>query len=328
MVRFGILFTDDRPSSMIERAVLAESLGFDSVFFGHHRFTPGFGYTVHPWILSAAIAARTERIRLGTSIFLLPLSHPLDVAEEVASLDVVSGGRVIFGPGLGYRPYEFEAMGVPYNQRGRVMSECLEIVQGLWENESFSYHGEFFSFDDVTLTPRPVQQPRIPIWVGANTDPAVERAARLADGWTVGFSDRLPKLVPRLERYRALAAGHGRQSTVCLMRLVGLGATRDEVEQGWLPAIYQMLRGYAKVAAPTERGDHTESSLKAAHRGDITLAELGSDMLIAGTPDDVIAGLRRAIDETQCDHVLVSTGGMPSEEFIEMFGREVMPAFG
>jgi alkanesulfonate monooxygenase SsuD/methylene tetrahydromethanopterin reductase-like flavin-dependent oxidoreductase (luciferase family) len=133
-MQFGILNSETDPKLVLERAVQAEELGFASFFVGHHRFTPGFGQTQHPWILLSAIAARTERIRLGTSIFLLPLSHPLDVAEEVASLDSLSGGRVIFGPGLGYRAYEFEALGLPYHRRGRLMSECLEIVQGAWEH--------------------------------------------------------------------------------------------------------------------------------------------------------------------------------------------------
>jgi probable F420-dependent oxidoreductase len=328
MVQFGILLSDDEPAAMVERAQRAEQAGFDSVFVGHHRFTPGFGHTVHPWILLSAIAARTDRIRLGTSIFLLPLAHPLDVAEEVASLDVVSGGRVIFGPGVGYRRYEFEAMGVPFSQRGRRTTEALEILNGVWENETFSYHGEFYSFEDVSVTPRPVQQPRIPIWVGANLDPAMERAARLADGWIVGFSDRLPKLVPRVERYRRLATDNGRRSTVALMRLVGIGTSREQVEREWWPGIYRMLRGYAKVEAPTDRGDATEHSLKAARRGEISLEELGNDMLIAGTPDDVVAGLRRAVDETGCEHLLVYTGGTPSDELFDMFRTDVMPALG
>jgi probable F420-dependent oxidoreductase len=275
----------------------------------------------------SAIAARTERIRLGTSIFLLPLSHPLDVAEEVASLDSLSGGRVIFGPGLGYRPYEFEALGLPYHRRGRLMSECLEIVQGAWEHESFSYEGEFYSFTDVTVSPRPVQQPRIPIWVGANSDVAMQRAARLGDGWIVGFSDRLPKLVPRLADYRARAAEAGRSSTVCLMRLVGLGATREQVESTFIPTVYQMLRGYARAQAPAERGDQAEQSLKAANQGTMSLAEMGNDMLIAGTPDDCIAGIRRSIDETGCEHLLLYSGGPPTQEMMDMFSREVMPAF-
>ncbi|MGE0383188.1 MAG: LLM class flavin-dependent oxidoreductase [Gammaproteobacteria bacterium] len=326
MVDIGILDSDTDPQAMIRRAVRAEELGFASYFVGHHRFTPGFGQTQHPWIVLSAIAARTARIRLGTSIFLLPLSHPLEVAEQVASLDVLSAGRVIFGPGLGYRPYEFQALGLPYERRGRLMSECLEVVQGAWRQESFSYQGEFFSFRDVTVTPRPVQRPFIPIWVGANTDPAMQRAARLGDGWIVGFSDRLPRLLPKLQSYRALAASHARPATVCLMRLVGLGGSREEVERDWLPTVYGMLRNYAKVQAPVERGDATEQSLKAANRGAIRLAEMGSDMLVAGTPDDVIAGLRRSIVETGCEHLVIYTGGPPAERTMELFSREVMPA--
>jgi alkanesulfonate monooxygenase SsuD/methylene tetrahydromethanopterin reductase-like flavin-dependent oxidoreductase (luciferase family) len=245
----------------------------------------------------------------------------------VASLDVVSGGRVIFGPGLGYRPYEYEALGLPFRQRGQLMSECLEIVQGVWEHESFSHSGKFYSFENVAITPRPVQRPRMPIWVGANSDAAMQRAARLGDGWIVGFSDRLPKLVPRLERYRALASENGRSSTVCLMRLVGIGPTRAEVESSWLPQVYERLRSYARVQAPTDRGDQAEASLKAARKGTISLADLGSDILIAGNPDDCIAGLQRAVEETQCDHVLVDTGEPPTLQMLELFSHEVMPAF-
>jgi probable F420-dependent oxidoreductase len=275
----------------------------------------------------SAIAARTERIRLGTSIYLLPLSHPLEVAEQVASLDVLSGGRVIFGAGMGYRPYEYEALALPYHQRGQLMSECLEIVQGVWEHEAFSYTGKFYGFEEVTVTPRPVQRPRIPVWVGANTDAAMQRAARSGDGWIVGFSDRLPKLTPRLDQYRSLAAQHGRRATVCLMRLVGVGASRGEVESTWLPKVYDMLRGYARVQAPADRGDRTEAALKATRRGALSLAELGNDMLIAGTPDDCITGLRRAVEETACEHILLYTGGAPSVESMELLSREVMPAF-
>ncbi len=111
-MKFGFLLWDsaDDPGAVCREA---EQLGFDSVFVGHHRFTPGFGRTVNPLVVLSAIASRTETIRLGTSIHLLATQHPLDVAEEYASLDVLSGGRVIFGPGLGYRPYEYSAVERP-----------------------------------------------------------------------------------------------------------------------------------------------------------------------------------------------------------------------
>ena len=111
----------------------------------------------------AAIAARTERIRLGTSIFLLPLSHPLEVAEQVASLDALSNDRVIFGPGLGYRTYEYDAVGLPYHTpRSPHVGVHRDRARRVGERVVLSTHGEFYTFDDVTLTPRPVQQPAHP----------------------------------------------------------------------------------------------------------------------------------------------------------------------
>ncbi len=324
---FGVLDSGADPDEVLRMAVRAEELGFSSIFVGHHRFTPGFGFTQHPWIMLSAIAARTEHLRLGTSIFLLPLANPLDVAEEVASLDVLSKGRVIFGPGLGYRPYEYEALGLPYHRRGKLMSECLEVVQLAWEQERFSHQGEFFSFDDVGVTPRPVQKPRPPIWVGANSDAGMHRAARLADGWTVGFSDRLPKLVPRLADYRKRAADSGRTATVCLMRLVGIGETREQVDREWLPEILKMLRSYARVEAPAEKGDATAAKLRAAQGGSVGVADIGSDMFVAGTPDDCFKAVRRCISETGCDHLMMSFGGPDKLAAMELFGRAVIPAF-
>ncbi|MGE0881153.1 MAG: LLM class flavin-dependent oxidoreductase [Acidimicrobiia bacterium] len=326
-VQFGVLNPGDDAASTIKAAVRAEELGYASFFVGHHRFTPGFGYTQHPWIVLSAVAALTSEIRLGTSIFLLPLSHPLDVAEEVASLDVISKGRVIFGAGLGYRQYEYDAVGLPYRRRGALMSECLEVVQKVWESEHVSHAGEFFTFDDVTLTPRPIQQPRPPIWIGANSDTAMRRASRLADGWLAGFSDRLPKLAPKLDEYRRLATENGRSSTVALMRMVGIGATRAYVEENWLPDVLGMLRNYVRVQAPAERGDAQADKMRAAGSGKIGIEELGNDVFVAGTPQDCIAAVRRGVDETQCDVMLLSFGGPDKLAAMEIFAREVMPAF-
>jgi alkanesulfonate monooxygenase SsuD/methylene tetrahydromethanopterin reductase-like flavin-dependent oxidoreductase (luciferase family) len=255
------------------------------------------------------------------------LANPLDVAEEFASLDVLSRGRTIFGPGLGYRPYEYEALGLPFHERGRLMSECLEIVQLAWEEEQFSYHGKFFQIDDVAVTPRPFQQPRPPIWIGANSDAGMRRAARLADGWIVGFADRLPKLIPRLAIYRDEAARHNRSATVCLMRMVGIAQTREEVEQQWLPAVLQTLRSYARVDAPAERNDATAGKLRGAQSGAMGIGELGTDLFVAGSPDDCIAAVRRCIDDTGCDHLMASFAGPDSAAAMELFGREVIPAF-
>jgi probable F420-dependent oxidoreductase len=325
-VKFGFLLPEGT-GDPVRLCAEAEGLGYDSVFVGHHRFTPGFGQTINPLVILSAIAGGTGRLRLGTSIQLLATQHPLDVAEEYASLDVLSGGRLIFGPGLGYREYEYKAVGRPYHQRGALFSECLEIVQRVWAEEGVTHHGRFFDFEDVTVTPRPAQAPRPPIWVGANSEAGMHRAARLADGWIVGFSDRLPKLTGRLATYREVAEEHSRASTVCLMRMVGIGPSREAVEQDWLPGVLAMLRSYRKVEAPAETDDEQARKMREARRGGAGLADLGNDVFVAGTPQDCVATIQRCVDETACDQILISVGGTEPSEAIRLFGREVIPAF-
>jgi probable F420-dependent oxidoreductase len=327
-VKFGIgipgrvdATASDPLGTTIERCTRAEELGFDFGTVGHHRFTSG--YNASPWVLLAAIASRTSTLRLGTGIFLLPLDHPLDVAEEIATLDQVSGGRAFLGAGLGYRQYEWDALQLPYERRGSRMTEALEIVQRAWTEHKVSFHGEHFSFEDVEVLPKPVQQPRPPVWVGANVAPGIRRAARLADAWMVGFGDRLPSLALRVAEYRADAAAHGRAGEICLMRLVGIGRSREQVEEEWLPSTLAMLRGYRRAGAPGEHDDDASRKLKRGG-GKSALAELGNDMFVAGTPDDVIAGIRRCQETTGCEYFLPT---LSDRGALELFGREVIPAF-
>jgi probable F420-dependent oxidoreductase len=300
----------------------AEALGFDFGVVPQHRFTPG--YPLSPWVTLGALAARTTSLRLGTNIMLLPLDHPLDVAEEVATVDQISGGRVFLGAGVGYRPYEYAALGLDFHRRGARMSECLEIVQRAWTEERFSFHGEHFGFDDVCVVPKPVQRPRPPIWVGANSDAGVSRAARLADGWLAGFGDRLPAVAARAASYREQAAGHGRAATVCLLRLVGVAASRDAVESTWLPGVVEMMRGYRRAGAPGEKSERAATSLR--ERREPTLATF-DDMLIAGTPADCVEQLKACEQATGCEYVLATFRGPDADEQFDLFGREVIPAF-
>jgi probable F420-dependent oxidoreductase len=325
-MKFGFLLPESGGDALALCAE-AEGMGFDSVFVGHHRFTPGFGRTVNPLVLLTAIAARTERLLLGTSIQLLATQHPLDVAEEYASLDVIAGGRLIFGPGLGYRAYEYDAVERPFQERGVLFSECLQIVQQVWQEEAVTHHGRYFRFNNVTVTPRPVQAPRPPIWVGANSLAGMRRAARLADGWIVGFADRLSRLKGQLVEYRQLAAENGRSSTVCLMRLVGIGPSREAVEADWLPEVMGMLRQYRKVNAPAETRDAAANRMRSVSRGAGGLADLGNDVFVAGTPEDCVAGVQHCLDQTDCDHFLVSVGGSDPVGALNLFAREVIPVF-
>jgi probable F420-dependent oxidoreductase len=304
----------------------AEELGYDHVAVGHHRFTPESRY---PFVTLAAIAARTSKLRLGTAIHLLTLQHPLDVAEEVATLDELSGGRAFIGAGSGYRSYEYDALGIPFSERGPRMSEAYRILHRTWTEEHVTFRGRFYSFDDVTLSPRPIQQP-IPIWAGANQWPAVRRAAEDADGWLIGFSDKLDSLGPKTGEYRRLAAEHGRPSTVCLMRLVGVAPSRDEVEDRWFPPVLGMLRQYRRLGAPAESNPELRQRLRSS--GDhLTIDQMGTDMIVAGTPDDCIQGIRRFEAATGCEYLHLFLGPQVDTpwglEQLELFAREVMPAF-
>lgn len=160
----------------IEEAVLAEDCGFAGFFFGeHHQDQDGF--LPSPLIACAAVAARTKRIQIGTSVILLPLHHPLHVAEDVITLDIVSGGRVALGVGLAYQEADFRAFGIEKKHRVGRFEEAVEILEKAFSGERFSYRGKHFQIDDVRILPRPIQRPRPPLWIGAWVPPAIERAA-------------------------------------------------------------------------------------------------------------------------------------------------------
>jgi probable F420-dependent oxidoreductase len=160
-------------------AVIAEEAGFDTVTIGHHHFMPG--NMSDPLTFLAAVAARTSRIRVGTGIFQLPIHNPVRVAEQVATIDQLSGGRVSLGVGMGWWPLEYDVHGSNFKERGARMEEALTILRLVWENENTSFEGRFWSFPELTVQPRPVQQPHPPLWV-AGVAPAAVAAGRARVG--------------------------------------------------------------------------------------------------------------------------------------------------
>ncbi len=198
-MRFG-LTTDfrNRPGSgrstaavyaeMIDHFVGAEELGFDAAYIFEHHFTDD-DYMASPMVAATAIAARTKRMRIGPDIAILPLYDPVRVAEDGAVLDLISNGRLDFGVGLGYRPEEYAGYGLDIKRKGSRANEALEIIRRLWQGETVSFHGKHFSIDGAKLSPRPVQQPNPPIWVGGFSKAAARRAARYGDGY-IGPSNR------------------------------------------------------------------------------------------------------------------------------------------
>lgn len=183
--------------AMIRIAQAVEAAGLESVWTGEHVVLPDPRVApspsepqtpfLDPAIALSHIAGHTSRIRLGTGVIILPQRNPVVLAKELASVDVVSNGRLIFGLGAGYLEPEFRAIGAPFDERGAVTDESIEVLKALWTMEKPAYEGRFFSFTRVDAQPRPVQKPHPPIVVGGMSRVAARRAARYGNGW-YGFA--------------------------------------------------------------------------------------------------------------------------------------------
>jgi len=180
--RFGLMTRFPDPASTRATVEMLERLGFDAVWTGDHL---AFANPIlDPLLQLAQAAAFSTRLTVGPAVYLLPLRHPGPVAKQAATLDHLSGGRLIFGVGVGGEfPSDYEVAGVPMNERGARLSEGIEVLRKLWSGERVSHQGRFFRFENIQMLPAPVQPGGPPIWCGGRSDAALARAGRLADGW-------------------------------------------------------------------------------------------------------------------------------------------------
>ena len=190
------------PGAMLAVAEAAEGMDYSALWTADHLVLPIESATTYPYfrqakirlepthpfleplIALAGVATRTRRIGLGISVYLAALRHPLVVAKQIASLDQLSGGRVLLGVGAGWIPEEYETLGIPFGERGRVLDEHIQAMRTLWRDEQPRYAGQHYRFDNIGFEPKPVRRD-VPIWVGGNSPAARRRAARLGDGWHV-----------------------------------------------------------------------------------------------------------------------------------------------
>src|SRR5262249_7113399 len=201
-MRFGLIISKQHPPSvsMVERfrehvdqVRAARDAGFDLIVMGQHYLSTPF-QELQPMPSLARLAAEAGTMRIGATVLLLPLLNPVDVAEQVATLDVICEGRFVFGAGLGYREEEYEAFGIQGKERVPRFLECLEVVKRLWAEDEVTHHGRYYRLTRARLALRPVQKPHPPIWFAANNDAAVERSARIADAWVINPHAKLEVL--------------------------------------------------------------------------------------------------------------------------------------
>jgi probable F420-dependent oxidoreductase len=218
-MHFGVFGINIGPCAAGQAAVqvaqAAEAAGFESVWTGEHVVLPDPQATpsplppqtpiLDPAVTLAALAVTTTRLRLGTGIIILPQRNPVVLAKELTSVDVLSGGRLIFGLGIGYLKAEFDALGAPFEHKGARALEHLEAMLALWTAEQPAYEGRFVSFSGIDAQPRPVQRPHPPIVIGGRTPPAFRRAVQHGNGW-YGFSLDLAETTECLAGLRSAQA--------------------------------------------------------------------------------------------------------------------------
>lgn len=304
-MRFGVLYDFRnpaawrRPPAELYRALLdqiagLEDLGFDSVWLTEHHFVAD-GYLPAVFPLAGAIAQRTKRLRIGTYVLLLPLHRPVEIAESAAVTDVLSEGRFTLGVGLGYRDAEFRGLGVARSTRGARMDEAIEIVRRCWGDGALSYAGRHFTLSKVDARPKPLAGASAPIWVGAHTERAIDRAARLGDGWLAGGAGRV-----EYEQYRAACARHAKPlGTVCALRNVWIGSRSEiDAQAAYVRDLYRKWYGEAADRPVDASGDSFSTAWQlmgepasvveqiAAYREELPFDELVMLVHLAGTPID------------------------------------------
>lgn len=201
-MHFGFSPTQAHPSfePMLEQATLAESLGFETLWV-HEHHSQAMTYP-SPLMTLAVLAPHTRRVTLGTNMVLLPLHHPLRVAEEAAMVDVMSGGRLILGVSAGYAPDEYRGFGISLSDRGQRMREGLTLIRAVWTQDPVTLDIPGCQHTNFSLFPRPIQQPSPPIYVGALANAAIRRAAQLGDGYVLSAGSTIDQIQERSEFFR------------------------------------------------------------------------------------------------------------------------------
>ncbi|MBI4304870.1 MAG: LLM class flavin-dependent oxidoreductase [Chloroflexi bacterium] len=313
-----------------EVALLARESGFRIIAMSH-GFAPGPGRVTapetsfHPLVLLARLAGEVPDTRFLTCIFLVPTYNPVLLAHEVVTLDAVTNGRFMFGMGIGYRPMELSAVAITSKDRGGRMEESLQIMHKLFTEETVTFAGRHFKLDQfVFRAPKPVQAPHPPFLIGAYSDVAVNRAARLADGWLPGAFGELSVLERQAEIYRGMVAKNGRPAGVVgVHRYLWVNEDRERAYAAAMAHEGSPLDGY--------RNDQLRSSLpEYAARVKAEGMRWIEERAIAGNPDDACRSIERYRARMNPAFMIMRHPSKTLQgirDTLRLMGREVLPAF-
>jgi alkanesulfonate monooxygenase SsuD/methylene tetrahydromethanopterin reductase-like flavin-dependent oxidoreductase (luciferase family) len=298
-----------------------EQIGFDEVWLSEHHGAAD-EYLPSPLTVAAAVGARTTTLRIGTFALLAPFYHPVRLAEDAAVIDNLTGGRLTLGIGLGYRPEEFLALGVQRSRRAALTEEIIDIVLRCWTEDEFSFEGEFFTLQGVRCVPKPVQQPRIPLWIGGYSIPGSERAGRLGDGWLGTGAKAWPGA-----RDAYLAAADAAGKTTVPPKIVNSD----------LPLYQFCTRDPDRDCAVIEECVRSERRMVARWQADGNGVALDGDVdlskeLLVATPEDLVEQIRSSYERAPFSKYVLNPlldAGVPLEmvsSSLRLFAEEVMPS--
>ncbi len=307
----------------LQRVQIMDRAGYDAVWLAEHHFST---YSVCPSVhmMGMHVANHTERIRIGMAVSLAAFYHPLRLAEEVALLDVLSGGRVNWGAGRGFDPTEFRVFGVPIEESAPRFQEAVQITIAAWKSERLSWSGRYWHFEDVEVLPKPLQQPHPPVWLAAGSPEAIQWAARHGYSILLGPHQTFAENAANRERYRQEleANGHtlaGRDLPIA--RLVAV-AESDEAAEATARAGVEWIAGSyinPSKASVTTRPDHAMTM----DRQQRMERYIGS-CVIHGRPERVIDQIERLRSEMYLDYLMIAP---LSHRSFMLFTEKVLPRF-
>ncbi|MEZ5853121.1 MAG: LLM class flavin-dependent oxidoreductase [Hyphomicrobiaceae bacterium] len=303
----------------------ARDRGWDSLLTGQHYLNEGNNKQLQPVPFIARLAAEAGEMQIGLGILLLNLHNPIYTAETIATLDIIARGNFIFGIGLGYRDVEFDAFAVPKGERVKRFEEYLALVKELWTGKPVTYDGPTCKLDKVVMNIRPIQQPSPPVWVAANNDPAVRRAARLGDAWFINPHATLDSLTRMMAVYRdeLKACGKPFPKDLPVFKEVFCAKDRRTAIEMAAPYLGGKYRDYAKWGQDKVMPDDADFSK--------SFEDLTQGRFIIGSPEECYEQLKPYWEDLGCSHIVIRTNwaGMPVSTALSsmrLISDELMPA--
>ncbi|MBV8823770.1 MAG: LLM class flavin-dependent oxidoreductase [Hyphomicrobiales bacterium] len=305
----------------VDYNIEAEALGYKSTFLVEHHFT-GFGQVSASLALLTWVAAKTKTLRLGTAVMVLPWHNPVLLAEQAATIDLLSGGRLDFGVGKGYRHNEFVGFCVPMEEADARFNEALDVIVKAWTaKERFSHRGKYWSFDDIIVEPPTAQRPHPPLWMGAGSPDSIRNVAARGYNLLIDQFASFDTVADRINLFKSEVEKRGRTFSphdVAVAR--AFYVAKDDADKE--AAVERRIAAQRRLTAisQTPGGDNRASILAYSDT-----REASEESALYGTPDEIAAKLER-LRRLGIEYLLLNGGG-PSRDNLRRFARELMPAF-